>query len=330
MFGFLYRATLGSILDIVKGRTSLGKLRENLKTVLFLPLVFLGIWPDPWEQFDRCLEIERDVRSTFFFVPFKKKAGRGFCKGKGKRRAVKYDVKDASLIIQKLLTQGKEIGVHGIDAWHSIDDGKQELHRLKEELPGQHKIGIRMHWLFRNGNSSEVLDKSGFSYDSTVGYNETVGFKAGTAQVFKPIGAEKLLEIPLIIQDTALLGRGRRHASEAYANELCCQIINHCRVAGGAVTVLWHQRSLGPERLWGNFYAHLIKKMETEKAWFATATDITNWFWRRRKAGFEQRKGGNYETEIVVEPVIENASPELFLRRYPRWKGVAAQSKLIT
>ena len=33
-----------------------------------------------------------------------------------------------------------------------------------------------------------TLEKAGFSYDSTVGYNETIGYRAGTAQVFKHPG----------------------------------------------------------------------------------------------------------------------------------------------
>ena len=41
-----------------------------------------------------------------------------------------------------------------------------------------------------------------------VGYNETVGFRAGTSQVFAPIGTKHLLELPLHIQDTSLLYPG--------------------------------------------------------------------------------------------------------------------------
>ncbi len=42
-----------------------------------------------------------------------------------------------------------------------------------------------------------ILDEAGFSYDSSAGYNETVGYRNGTTQVFRPLGTKTLLELPL-------------------------------------------------------------------------------------------------------------------------------------
>ena len=39
-----------------------------------------------------------------------------------------------------------------------------------------------MHWLYFDQNSPKTLENAGANYDSTVGYNETVGYRAGTAQ----------------------------------------------------------------------------------------------------------------------------------------------------
>ena len=41
-------------------------------------------------------------------------------------------------------------------------------------------------------------------YDSTIGYNETVGYRAGTTQPYRPLAASRLLELPLHVMDTAL------------------------------------------------------------------------------------------------------------------------------
>ena len=37
-----------------------------------------------------------------------------------------------------------------------------------------------MHWLLHDANTPSVLDEAGYAYDSTVGYNETIGYRAGT------------------------------------------------------------------------------------------------------------------------------------------------------
>lgn len=316
MWGFLYRATVGTLLNFSKHKASLTKLLENLKAAFSLPLVFLGLCRDPWDQFDRCLEIENGAPSTFFFIPFKNQAGQGFSKGRGKRRATKYDIEDVGAIIQKLLSNGCEIGVHGIDAWNSVESGKQELQRIRGAMPSGHGIGIRMHWLCANERTFELLDEAGYSYDSTLGYNETVGFKAGTAQVFKPIGARALLEIPLQIQDTALFGGGRMNTTEAHADRLCQQIIDHVSLYSGVLTVLWHLRSLGPERLWGDFYVELIRKIKENNGWLATASEVVDWFRLRRTAEFETKSIENSGIIVRFEQAVNHALPQLVLRSY--------------
>ena len=70
-WGFFYRATAGSLLGVVSGRRSFKELWTNLKTVVSLPLVYVGVLPDPWRPFDDYLSIEDDLNPTFFLVPFK-------------------------------------------------------------------------------------------------------------------------------------------------------------------------------------------------------------------------------------------------------------------
>lgn len=291
MLGFLYRATVGCLIDVARRKASWKKFLENLKAVLSLPLVYIGACHDPWDQFDRCLEIERDVRSTFFFIPYKKRPGQGFDTGAASRRATKYDVSDAGTLIQKLLDRGCEIGVHGIDAWYSVDHGKKELQRIVD-VTARDKTGIRIHWLCRNENTLQRLDQAGYSYDSTLGYNETIGYKSGTALPYRPFDATALLEIPLHIQDTALFGRGRLNASEMVADKLCQRVIDHVCQHGGVLTVLWHQRSIGPERLWGDYYDKLVNRIRSQRAWFATAGEAAAWFRMRREVTYKRDSTG--------------------------------------
>ena len=77
-----------------------------------------------------------------------------------------------------------------------------------------------MHWLFFDEHSPGVLDQAGFSYDSTVGFRETIGYRAGTMQVYKPLGVKNLLELPLHVMDTALFYPSYLNLGENEAREV--------------------------------------------------------------------------------------------------------------
>jgi hypothetical protein len=128
--------------------------------------------------------------------------------------------------------------------------------------------------------------KAGFRYDSTWGYNETIGYRAGTHQVFRPAGAERLLELPLHIQDTALFYPGRFAAGANRAWALCQTLVHNAAKHGGTLTVLWHTRSLSPERQWGEFYERLLNELKSRRVWFTTAGEAVNWFQSRRAVSF--------------------------------------------
>src|SRR6266566_6247199 len=187
ILGFLYRATIGSILGFVKGQIPWTRLIQNWKAALSLPVVHAGLCSDFWfEDFGRYFDIEKDLGSTFFFIPFKNSPGDKVEVRHSRRRAATYDVRDAAELIGTLEQQGFEIGVHGIDAWHSREGAAKERARISDVAPAS--TGIRMHWLCFGENSWQILDEVGFQYDSTFGYNDAIGYRAGTTQVFRPLG----------------------------------------------------------------------------------------------------------------------------------------------
>jgi hypothetical protein len=259
---------------------------KNWMGVISLPLVYLGLAGDFWDQFGRYAEIDKDFTSTFFLIPFKERVGVGVQRQSSDRRASRYDIGDVRRQVDMLTRQGYEIGVHGLDAWHCPDKGKQELDRIRE-ITGQTDIGVRMHWLCFDRQSPSVLAQAGFCYDSTFGYNETIGYRGGTTQVFRPFGVTRLLELPLHIQDTALFYPHRLGLTDAQAWDLCTNIITAAGRYGGVVTVSWHLRSLAPERLWGAFYIRLLQELRDRGAWFGTASQVVQWFRQRRAVVFE-------------------------------------------
>jgi hypothetical protein len=140
-----------------------------------------------------------------------------------------------------------------------------------------------MHWLYFSDEAPRQLEAAAFDYDSTWGYNDAVGFRAGTSQVFAFPGVTKLLELPLSIMDTALFAWDRWAMTRADARRHCDVVLAHAAQSGGTVVVNWHCRSLAPERLWQSFYRELLDRLSGEgRTWFATAGDAVEWFrWRR-------------------------------------------------
>ena len=306
MFGFLYRALIGSVIGLCGGRRSLQQVAANWKAAFSLPLVFAGIVKDFWDQLDQYLELERDLASTFFVIPTKGDPGVDSQDRTRAKRASRYALADIAEDLKRLVSANREIAVHGIDAWRDSAKGRDERQRI-QAITGAAEIGVRMHWLYFNSEAALTLEKAGFSYDSTVGYNETIGYRAGTAQVFKHPDVKTLLELPLHIMDTALFYPSYMNLSGDRARAAMLPLIDNVTKFGGVLTINWHDRSLGPERLWGDVYATLLKTLRARKPWFATATQIVSWFRKRRAISFS--RVAYADERVRVQAAADSATP---------------------
>jgi peptidoglycan/xylan/chitin deacetylase (PgdA/CDA1 family) len=313
MFGFLYRAVIASFLAVLRGRASLRTLLTNWAAALKLPFIYLGLAEDFWNQLDAYTRLEGRARSSFFVIPFKGRPGTNGEKSAPAQRASGYSANNIASEVRQLQSEGHEIGLHGIDAWHDSSKARAEVEEIRQ-ITGTREVGVRMHWLYFDKQSPAVLEAAGVDYDSTVGYNEAVGYRAGTAQVYKPLEATKLLELPLHIMDTALFFPGRQNLSRAEAGKLVNAIIEHAVLLGGVVTVNWHDRSIAPERLWGDFYSTLLEECDKKGAWLANAGETVRWFRERRAARFDEVDSGASAQPFNASDDAGKRLPGLFLR----------------
>jgi hypothetical protein len=314
IMGFLYRALFVSLRKALTGKGSWGKAFKNWKASFLLPAVYMGMADDFWMQFNHYRVIEEGLRSTFFIIPFKNRAGHH--KGKMElRRATRYDIFDVKGEVQHLQSSGCEIGVHGIDAWQDVEKGRSERKRICEATGSSaSEMGIRMHWLYVNDQTPKILEEAGFSFDSTLGYNGAVGYRSGTAQVYQPIGVKKLLELPLNVQDTALFFPDRMGLCEKTAWELINMLLDNTDKYGGVLTINWHDRSLAPERLWGDIYIRLVDKLRTSNVWIDTASRVVRWFELRRAVVFEDVNFLKNSVKLNIVGKCDDDLPSLILR----------------
>jgi hypothetical protein len=295
--GFVTRGTWGTLVDLVRGRRPAGEAVRNWLAVLSLPLVWLGLARDFWQPFEDYAREDGARSSTFFVIPFKGRPGVSPDGTTEPRRAAPYGIHDIRDQIAARAGAGVEFAVHGIDAWHNANEGRAELMALTSAT-GQQASGVRMHWLYFAEQSPRELEAAGFTYDSTWGYNDAVGYKAGTSQVFRLPGTEGLLELPLTIMDSALFYPDRMGLGRVDAMARCRRIVQAARRFGGAVVVNWHDRSLAPERQWGDAYRELLRDLSADATWFATTGETVDWFRWRRSIRFNVAAGS---ARVTVE-----------------------------
>lgn len=312
-WGFLYRAIVGSVVGLLRGCRTPRELMQNWLAALRLPWVYLGLAKDFWRRLDRYADLESDAGSTFFVIPFKNEPGRDRAGTAPSMRASRYDVTELGSEITQLRQRGCEIGVHGLNAWLDPAEGRREQDRVCGVAPTA-DLGIRMHWLYFDADAPASLEAAGFAYDSTIGYNETVGFRAGTLQAYRPPGLRHIMELPLHVMDTALFYPDRLGLSPTEARSRVSTLLGVASRHGGVLTFNWHDRSIAPERLWDGVYQDLLADLRRAGAWLCGAGAAVRWFRKRRSVVMRQQTVNGRAHVTVSLPDQRDAGPPLRVR----------------
>lgn len=315
MFGFLYRAVFKTLLQFFQGQRNSKKLLKNWSAALKLPFIYLGIADDFWMQFGQYRKIEKQLKSTFFFIPYKHLPGKEGGRQAPRSRGCKYDIEQLQQQIKALIEDGCEVGLHGIDAWRDTERAKAEKERIRT-IAGNEKIGVRMHWLYFGKDTARVLEKADFYYDSSLGFNDAVGFRNGTTQPFRFGETNQVMELPLNIQDTSMFYPDRMGLTEEKAFEDCKNIIDRNEKFGGVLVINWHHRSIAPERLWDSFYIKLIEEIKNCRVWFDTCAGGITWFKNRSSIQFRKIEVLKDKVRIELSDIVLKNQPEYRLRIY--------------
>jgi hypothetical protein len=165
---------------------------------------------------------------------------------------------------------GFEMGVHpGYYTYHSRERLREQVEMIQRAI-GTRRVGGRQHYLRWSPQTWEDWDACGCAYDSTVGYADAIGFRAGTCIPYRPwlleqVREASLLEIPLTVMDVTVAGNARSPRDQF---ERIMTIVAKCRLVGGVFTLLWHNNSLVEPR-YGDTYMRLISTLAGTKrfAW---------------------------------------------------------------
>jgi len=242
---------------------------------------------DPYHQFDYWLEIEKkiDARSTFFFSPEKVLTPHFTdCWYKYNDKIVfEGELISVGELMKEIHRRGWEIGLH--PSWNSsnsISELKYQKEQIEKVINSEIQ-SVRQHFLhFDQKITPLVQSAAGFKYDSTIGFNDNIGFKSGTSYAYSQIDLKSkkklpIIEIPLTIQDGAMFHpkKGMR-LDKITANEYVQLIKEKVSEVGGIITILWHPNSVDCQLK--ETYEEILLLLKKDDPWFATVKQVGEWW----------------------------------------------------
>jgi hypothetical protein len=177
-----------------------------------------------------------------------------------------YDFADPRIVrvVDWARSQGIEMGVHpGYDTFRSPPHLEQEVQRCRDVLNSE-RIGGRQHYLRWCPETWADWERCGLAYDSTVGYADHVGFRAGTCipylpWLWKANRPADLLEIPLVVMDVTLAHNDYMRLDPEQSLSVVNRLMQSCAAVGGVFTLLWHNDRLMPP--YGRYYSPILETL---------------------------------------------------------------------
>jgi hypothetical protein len=193
----------------------------------------------------------------------------------GHRRDANYRIESQEVVAlaKWLQSIGMEIGVHG--SYTSLDTGAglaREFEVLQKH--GFRPLGGRQHWLrFSLDRLIPAVESAGALFDTSVGWQNRIGFRAGACFPFPPYNfaderPARFLELPLAVMDQALPPKAEEAFSEG------TKLLANSRMYGwGGISLLWHPASFGggqlPIGIGRTFYDLVNARSEWEDTWLS-------------------------------------------------------------
>jgi len=250
------KQTAFNLFNTLKSARDPGRfMRNSIKTVKF---AFSN--PSYW-CFDYWAKLEEGHGHRSVFYIYAKYGSQSF---KSWLLDPSYDIKSNIKLqnkLKELYNKGFDIGLHGsYDSAKSFEKLKNEKDILEQSLGIEIKK-TRQHWLNYFEKITPKIHENLFKYDSTLAWNDRMGFRSGTASAYSPYNFEKQEEyryqiIPQVIMD-----------SNIYDYSDSVEIFNEAKIVMQKskdlsktthISISWHQRVCSSDYNWNKFYEEII------------------------------------------------------------------------
>ena len=260
-------------------------------------------------------------RSTFFFstVPFHSTRGHPL--------DVQYDVGQRRYrrMLASLQDHGFEVGLHASYRAHEREAWMAEERDSLGRLAGSPIAGIRHHYWHLGPDIPATLrshEQAGFDYDSSLAFNDAVGFRRSVALPFHPYDpsmrrALRTREIPTFCMDGNLFYTSDDvEAAVSSVDAMVEQIVS----VGGVGSIDWHIQTSYPRnrefRAWGEAYQSILERLAARSdVWVDTLGAVNDWVARRER---DLRSKATTDGHAEAPPGSLEASEEAFARPLPQ------------
>lgn len=191
-------------------------------------------------------------------------------------------------VIREIDTDGWEIGLHG--SYHSATDAEMlKDQRIQiENIVDREIRSVRQHYLHYDAAVTPgVHEAAGLTADSTMGFNRSIGFRAGSSFPFwcwshadqRPT---RVLEISQQIMDGALFQTNGLEYDRTTALEHSVQLMEAVEKVGGCLTLSWHPHHIDDDDWWA-VYKQLLAEASRRDAWGCSVGQLADWWIKREK-----------------------------------------------
>jgi hypothetical protein len=211
----------------------------------------------------------------------------------------RYDVADE--VVQDLLANGFEVGVHGL--YHDGRDVESEQ-TLRARLPEMRRYAERWSAVgFRSPathRSWELMPLLGFDYDSSSPDTDPIEPQSGGCCSLLPFFNDGLVELPITLVQDHTLFRILGHADESAWLEKTARI----KELGGMALLITHPDYMLDAASAALYERFLTAHRDDPSVWKALPREVSAW-WRRREASHVTPDGEGWR---VVGPAAGEAS----------------------
>lgn len=217
--------------------------------------------PSYW-CFDYWQEIEKKANVRSVFYVYAKSGGKNL---KSWLLDPSYDISENVKLQNKfkyLIDEGFEVGLHG--SFHSATD---ETRLLKEKNLLERAIGaeiskVRQHWLRYVEMLTPYIHNKFFKYDSTLGWNDRMGFRSGIASRYRPYDHKSqkpfdYMVTPQIIMDANIFDYAVDDV-ECLTKKIVKTLKDIRKFKSGYVSISWHQRVRNHDYGWHGLYEKIL------------------------------------------------------------------------
>jgi hypothetical protein len=250
--------------------------------------------PDDFWLFEPLLasEAKLGLVSTFFFSVMPSYGHWGW------HEDVYYDIAwpEFRPIFESIRARGFEIGLHAsYNAHHALERFVFERQQLQQRSDAEVR-GVRHHYWHVGQDVGRTLRwhaRAGFAYDSSLAFDDHLGFRRNVALPYYPWDAQSgaptsTLQIPTFCMDGNLFYQRGRTVPSAVDD-----ILGHVatlKQVGGVGAIDWHVRMSYPGNReyadWGRAYQIVIQELAADRElWVTNLGAIQEWVTQRETAG---------------------------------------------